>query len=57
MVWIIKRNELNKQQECQKVIACLKQNISDLANEKEFADRTIKELASKVRNTRFCLLH
>lgn len=43
------RNELNKQQECQKVIACLKQNISDLANEKELSEKTIKELANKVK--------
>lgn len=39
---------MNKQQECQKVIACLKQNISDLANENELNEKSIKDLASKV---------
>lgn len=42
------RNEMNKQQECQKVIGCLKQNISDLANEKENNEKSLRELANKV---------
>lgn len=53
------RNEMNKQQECQKVIGCLKQNISDLANEKENNEKSIRELANKIKekDSKFLSIH
>ena len=43
------RNERNKQQECQRVISQLKQNITELCNEKEANEKHLKETLNKVK--------